>query len=60
MSGIYEVYKDTDLDALAFEMFADTYPHEAAELDWQRFVALCKQRNPEVREQDIRRVLEET
>ena len=57
MSGIL---RSTEMVELAYEMFADTYPHEAAELDWQRFFALCKKRNPEVTEESVRAALEET
>jgi hypothetical protein len=60
MSGIYPIYEDTDLGELAFEMFADTYPHEAAELDWVRFFDLCKKRNPAITEEVARKLLAET
>jgi len=60
MSGIYPVDEDTDVEALAFQMFADTYPHEAAEQDWDKFFALCKQRNSAVTEEAIRAILKRT
>lgn len=59
MSGLYAVYNDTNLADIAFEMFADAYPHEAAELDWQRFFALVKKRNPTVTEEIVKAMLAE-
>ncbi len=43
------------------EMFADVYPHEAAEQDWPRFVAYFRVRVGEAwTEAEIRKLLAET
>jgi hypothetical protein len=49
-------------EQMAFEMFAEAYPHEAAEADWAAFVAYTRSRcnNPEFPEQEIRRILAQT
>lgn len=31
-------------EIMAFEMFAEVYPHEAAEADWSQFVAYTRKR----------------
>lgn len=49
-----------ELDEAAFEMFARAYPHEAAKLDWQRFVAFTQKVNPNIPESAIRSMLEIT
>jgi hypothetical protein len=49
-----------DGEKIAFEMFADVYPHEAAEADWQAFVAYTQSKNPAIPEEEIRRLLKET
>jgi hypothetical protein len=47
-------------EKMAFEMFAQVYPHEAAEMDWPRFVAYMKSKNPLITEVEIIRLLKET
>jgi predicted TIM-barrel fold metal-dependent hydrolase len=47
-------------DQWAFETFASAYPHEAAELDWARFVAFTQSKNPQIPEHEIKRLLAET
>jgi hypothetical protein len=47
-------------EQIAFEMFAEVYPHEAAEMDWPRFVAYTQSKNPLIPESEIRRLLKET
>jgi hypothetical protein len=47
-------------EQMAFEMFADVYPHEAAEVDWLAFVAYTQSKNPAIPEEEIRRLLERT
>jgi hypothetical protein len=52
--------RKAELDQMAFEMFADAYPHEAAEADWPRFVAYVQKVNPAIPESEVRRLLEVT
>jgi hypothetical protein len=47
-------------EQMAFEMFAEVYPHEAAEMDWPAFVAYTQSKNPLIPEGEIRRLLKET
>ena len=44
----------------AFSTFAQCYPHEAAEMDWERFVKVTREVNPVIPEDEIRRLLRET
>ena len=43
---------------MAFEMFADAYPIEAADADWPAFVAYAQRRNPEITEPVVRGLVE--
>lgn len=48
-------------EIMAFEMFAEVYPHEAAAEDWPAFVAYTRQRvDWEMPEQVIREILAKT
>jgi hypothetical protein len=38
------------IEQMAFEMFADAYPIEAADADWPAFVAYAQRKNPEITE----------
>jgi len=51
---------EAELEQAAFETFAWLYPHEAAELDWQRFFAFTQRQNPGITEEQVREALQET
>jgi hypothetical protein len=50
------------MEEAAFEMFAQAYPHEAAEADWEKFVKFTRKICPEpnISEAEIRRLLNES
>ena len=48
------------LDQAAFETFAKLHPHEAAELDWERFMEVVREQNPRVIDLEVRLALKET
>ena len=55
--------KDTikkDMDELAFNVFGTLHPHEAYELDPDRFYEFVKQLNPEITREEMVQYLEET
>ena len=51
---------ELEAEIWAWETFASAYPHEAAELDWPRFVAFTQSKNPAISEEEIRKLLEKT
>lgn len=51
---------EAEAEKWAFETFARIYPHEAAELDWPRFVAFTQDKAPGITEEQIRICLAET
>lgn len=50
----------SELEQWAFEDFARCYPHEAAELEWPKFVAFTQKLNPQLTEAAIRELLRKT
>lgn len=61
--GMAEAMTDKEkreADKWVFETFATIYPHEAAAVDWPRFVAFTQSKNPAIPEEEIRRLLKET
>lgn len=62
MITLREIYEGDSIGQIAFEIFADVHPHEAAELDWEKFVAYTRERcgHPNLSEEDIHRILGET
>ena len=41
------------IEQTAFEMFADTYPIEAADADWPAFVTYAQRKNPRITERAL-------
>ena len=48
------------MDEVCFNIFCQLHPHEAAELDWARFVSYLQRRKPGISEDEIRRLLSAT
>ena len=53
--------QEVEADETAWRWFAEAHPHEAAELDWPRFVAYFRRRTGrEATEQEIQDLLKAT
>lgn len=50
---------DSTPEQMAFEIFAEAYPHEAAALDWPAFMAYVRRKDPSITEEEIRHLLDE-
>jgi hypothetical protein len=48
------------LGQAAFETFAKLHPHEAAELDWEQFLAFVQREKPGIIDIEVKLALEET
>lgn len=56
--GVGSVNTEQIEQAAVFEDFASLHPHEAAELDWQKFVAFVRQRaGSKLKEAVIREII---
>jgi hypothetical protein len=49
-----------ELERDAFRTFAEIYPHEAAECNFEEFAAFVRTKNPAIPDEAIRRLLAET
>jgi hypothetical protein len=52
--------REKELEQMAFETFSQEHPHEAAEMDFERFAAFCRKRSPGIRDGEIKEILQAT
>jgi hypothetical protein len=50
----------SELERDAFRTFAEIYPHEAAECNFEEFAASVRSKNPAIPDNEIRRILRQT